>query len=340
MKNIVLCIALAVAVSACSKKEPTPPQNQEAHEKSSKNLTVTITSVWVPSAIVAFPRGNISNQGGGNSIVDRGFCYSENPGPTLLDDTVHAGSGAGDFSSGITGLTPGSTYYVKAYGIKNNGDIFYSDDFSFTTLTLGMPGPGVGLVYDQDGNEYHTITLGTQVWMVENLRTTHYRNGDPIPNLTDNTSWADTPDGAYCDYNNDPANSAIYGRLYNKFAALDSRHIAPSGWHVPSENEWFTLLSYAGGIYIAGGRLKEAGFDHWVSPNTGGDNGTGFTALGAGVRGPLGVYSGLQHRTNYWASNPWYFFLILHYDSQDYSFASGSCDYCFRYGVSVRCIMD
>ena len=234
MKKIIIYTVLLVVLFACSKQESMPPASQDAQLKSSKNLTVTTFAAWVPSAIWAQARGDISEKGGGNSVVDRGFCYSLDPDPTLSDSVVHSGSGAGEYSQGLINLTPGTTYYVKAFGIKNNGDIYYGNDTSFTTLTLGLPTEGVGIVYDQDGNAYNTITLGTQVWMVENLRTTHYRNGDPIQNLTDDTEWSTTNEGAYCDYDNDPANSEIYGRLYNQRAVHATRNIAPAGWHVAS----------------------------------------------------------------------------------------------------------
>jgi len=118
-------------------------------------------------------------------------------------------------------------------------------------------------VTDIDGNIYHTVTIGTQVWMEENLKVTHYRNGNPIPNVTDNKQWRNLTIGAYCNYNNDSNNSTTYGRLYNWYAINDSRNIAPTGWHVPTDEEWTTLTDYLGGEkgeYVAGGKLKEIGF--------------------------------------------------------------------------------
>jgi len=343
MKKIILCLALTALLFACSKTESPLPTDQESALKSSvnKNLTVTTVSVWIPSAIWARPRGNISTTGGGNSIADRGFCYSTTPDPTISDDTVHAGSGAGDFMRIIYGLSPGTTYFVKSYGIKNNGDVYYGDDLSFTTLTIGMPSPGVGTVTDIDGNIYNTITLGTQVWMVENLRTTLYRDGSSIPNITDNAGWAATTEGAFCDYDNDPDNAAVYGRLYNKYAVLDTRNIAPDGWHVPSTAELITLFNYVGGYDVAGGRMKETGSEHWLSPNTGADNSSGFTAVGAGWRSNYdGTFYGLQNRNYFWSSIETYTTFILDYDSESYTISSYGCPSCWTYGYSVRCIKD
>jgi len=132
---------------------------------------------------------------------------------------------------------------------------------------------------DYDGNVYHTVTIGTQIWMVENLKTTHYRNGDPIPNVPDNTQWSNLTTSAYCNYNNDANNAKTYGLLYNWYAAINSLNICPVGWHVPSANEWKKLETYMGGVGVAGGKMKEAGTTHWISPNTKAGNSSGFSGL-------------------------------------------------------------
>lgn len=96
-------------------------------------------------------------------------------------------------------------------------------------------------VIDIDGNLYHVIKIGNQYWLKENLKVTHYRNGDAIPNVTDSTEWTNLTTGAYCEYDNNPANVDTYGRLYNWYTVDDSRNIAPEGWHVPSDDEWKAL---------------------------------------------------------------------------------------------------
>jgi uncharacterized protein (TIGR02145 family) len=133
------------------------------------------------------------------------------------------------------------------------------------------------LVDDIDGNTYLTIRIGSQVWMAENLKVTHYRNGDPIPNVANNATWGRLTTGAYCDFDNDSANVAIRGRLYNWYAVSDTRHIAPAGWHVPTDAEWQTLVDHLGGN-SGGGKMKEAGTAHWYSPNEGATNESGFSA--------------------------------------------------------------
>ena len=142
-------------------------------------------------------------------------------------------------------------------------------------------------VTDIDGNIYHTVTIGKQVWMVENLKTTKFRNGDLIANVTVNASWAALTTSAYCWQNNDAAKKVTYGALYNWFAVVDSRNIAPTGWHVPTDSECLTLIKYLGGKDVAGGKLKETGTSHWQSPNTGATNSSGFTYLPGGCRSYL-----------------------------------------------------
>jgi uncharacterized protein (TIGR02145 family) len=149
--------------------------------------------------------------------------------------------------------------------------------------TNNDPEPG-GTVTDIDGNVYHTVTIGTQTWMVENLKTTHYRDGEAIPYVTDSAIWNGLSTPAYCFYNNDAvANKATYGALYNWYTA-SSPKLCPVGWHVPTDAEWTTLMTYLGGQIVAGGKLKEQGTAHWNSPNTGADNSTGFTAVPGGCR--------------------------------------------------------
>jgi len=158
---------------------------------------------------------------------------------------------------------------------------------------------------DFDGNNYTTVTIGTQVWMVENLKVTHYRNGDPIPNITDNALWAALRDGAYCNYNNTINSNTIatYGRLYNWFTVADSRNIAPTGWHVPSHAEWITLTTTLLGELVAGGKMKETGTTHWRSPNTSATNESGFTALPSGYRYSRdGSFRNLDFGSYWWNS--------------------------------------
>jgi uncharacterized protein (TIGR02145 family) len=166
-------------------------------------------------------------------------------------------------------------------------------------------GKTYGSVTDIDGNTYKTITIGTQTWMAENLRTTKYRNNEVIPNVTDATAWGNASSGAYCNFNNTKNidTIAIYGRLYNWFAVGDSRNIAPVGWHVPTDAEWTMLTDYLGGWSDAGGKLKETGITHWRTPNTGATNESGFTAISADSRNSVGFfYNDWDQSITLWSS--------------------------------------
>jgi uncharacterized protein (TIGR02145 family) len=141
---------------------------------------------------------------------------------------------------------------------------------------------GVG-VTDIDGNTYDTIRICNQTWTKKNLNVSRYRNGDIIPQVTNPTQWANLTTGAWCYYNNDSSNGNIYGKLYNWYAVNDPRGLAPEGWHVASDGEWTILTDCLGGASAAGGKIKEDGLTHWISPNLGATNSSGFTALPGGI---------------------------------------------------------
>jgi uncharacterized protein (TIGR02145 family) len=157
-------------------------------------------------------------------------------------------------------------------------------------------------VTDIDGNVYNTVTIGTQLWLKENLKVTHYNNGDSILNVVNDAAWSVLTTGAFCNYENDPAFVNSYGRLYNWYALNDSRNIAPEGWHIATDAEWTTATNLLGGDPIAGGKLKEVGTTHWLSPNTGATDEVGFTALPGGYRSAVGVYLGIGWIGSWWCS--------------------------------------
>jgi uncharacterized protein (TIGR02145 family) len=208
-----------------------------------------------------------------------------------------------------------------------------------------------GTVTDIDGNVYKTIKIGDQVWMAENLKVTHYRNGDPIPNVTDVGTWGDLTTGAYCNFDNNEGHVATYGRLYNWYAVDDSRNIAPEGWHVPTDADWKQLEMYLGMSQAEadgkgwrgtdeGGKLKETGTTHWASPNTGATNESGFSALPGGYRHSSGSFTSMGGRANFWSSTG---------ISSGYAWGRTLSCYCSQvsrnnydkhYGCSVRCVRD
>jgi uncharacterized protein (TIGR02145 family) len=177
--------------------------------------------------------------------------------------------------------------------------------------------------------------------MAENLRVTHFRNGDLIPQIKENDQWKHYPVSAYSNYNNGDTVRNNYGFLYNWFAVTDSRNVAPEGWHVPTIDEIKELAEYLGTEAEAGGKLKESGFEHWLPPNTGATNEVGFSALPGGYRsGNDGKFHTRGSNAYWWAKTESYHLLawtkLLHWNFAD---VNRSYDY-KTYGFSVRCIKD
>jgi len=196
-------------------------------------------------------------------------------------------------------------------------------------------------ITDFDGNEYKTIKIGDQNWMAENLKTTHYNNGDEIPTGYSNSWWVQLETGAYGYYDDDPTHQVTYGNLYNWYTVDDSRDVCPDGYHVPTDEEYTILKDYLGGKLVAGGKMKEAGLDHWNSPNTGASNESGFSAFPAGYRANgNGHYYGMGNFGYFWLSsetsgiNAWYRSLDYNY-SDVYRY-----NYVKQNGFSVRCLGD
>ena len=202
-----------------------------------------------------------------------------------------------------------------------------------------------GSMADQDGNTYKTVTIGTQIWMAENLKTTIYRNGDPIQNVPDSAQWRGLITGAYCYYDNDKQYVTAYGCLYNWYAVNDSRNLAPSGWHVPTDTDWSTLNNFLGGEDAAGKKLKEAGTTHW-GVDFGSINESGFTALPSGRRSyyssggilmpthysDLGLYGFWWTSTESTSINSWNYWISTTVSTKGASPKN--------YGLSVRCVKD
>lgn len=239
--------------------------------------------------------GGIISSDGGSSITARGVCWSTSANPSIDDNITTDGTGSGNFTSAITGLTGRTLYYIRAYATNSLGT-GYGNELSFTTTD------STGTVTDIDGNTYRTVKINNLWWMAENLKVLHYRNGVEIPNAPDSVSWVEATSGVYCNYNNNVSNVALYGRLYNWFAVSDTGNLAPEGWHVSTDADWQALVDYLGGETIAGGKLKEAGTVHWTTPNEGATNEYGFTALPGGFRFTTSEFYGIQAHGNFWTS--------------------------------------
>lgn len=157
-------------------------------------------------------------------------------------------------------------------------------------------------ITDYDGNIYKTVKIGEQIWMAENLKVTHYRNGKPIPNIYDNDKWSNALTGAYCLVGNDSVDyKKTYGVLYN-FNAVKNDQLCPEGWHVPTESECMTLINYLGGKDVAGIKLKDNDSNLWSSNKSSGTNESGFSGLPAGGRGRYGSAGEVGYYATWWSS--------------------------------------
>lgn len=204
-----------------------------------------------------------------------------------------------------TVLVNGNTYYATQTinGCEGNLSIGVFAVVFTTAIT------------DIDNNNYYIIDICNQKWTQTNLNVSKYSDGTPIPQITDPTQWANTSTGAWCYYNNDPANGAVYGKLYNGYAIAGiynsasslnpslRKSLAPNGCHIPSDGEWNTLASCLGGESVAGGKMKEVGTTHWLSPNTSADNNSIFTGLPGGSRSQNGSFTNLTTFGNWWSTD-------------------------------------
>ena len=282
--------------------------------------TATTTSITQTTAVSG---GNIASDGGG-AITARGVCWSTATAPLATGlHTTETGT-TGTFTSNLTGLTSNTKYYIRAYA-NNSAGTAYGDEKSFTTEQLK----------DADGNVYTSVTIGTQTWMVENLKTTKYNDGADIPLVTDNTAWSNLTTPGYCWYNNEIANKTPYGGLYNWYTASSGK-LCPTGWRVPSDSDWTTLIVFLGGNSVAGGKLKETGTTHWNSPNTGATDEFGFKYLPGGLRDTYGAIYSIGTVGDYWGTTPVFSTGIFNNSIEIGTTHSGFKNE----GISVRCLKD
>ncbi|MHB9143409.1 MAG: FISUMP domain-containing protein, partial [Paludibacter sp.] len=292
--------------------------------------TDTVTEITNNSAVCG---GNISFDGG-TLITARGICWSNNPNPTILNNKVEENSDKVTFISLMTGLMADSTYYVRAYATNNVGTA-YGEQVSFRTLKTSEQ-----TVTDIDGNTYHTVKIGTQTWMVENLKTTKFNDGSTIPLVSDGYEWSNLTTPGYCWYSNILLDSKdTYGALYNWYT-VNTGKLAPIGWHVPTQSEIDTLANHLGGYPLAGSLLKESGNTHWYAGNSDATNSSGFTALPGGYRSSI---TGDYHNSGMWGV----FWSSTEVNDKGGRYILSNTSSAFEYnsdgkkcGFSVRCIKD
>ena len=279
--------------------------------------TTNASAITTSAATVG---GNITCDGSA-LVTERGICYSTSPNPTIANIKIISGNGLGSFTANLTGLTSNTTYYAKAYA-TNNAGTSYGNEVSFTTSSYIYP------VYDIDGNGYDTIHIGNQIWMKENLKVIHYNNGDTIQNASGGSFNLTT--GAYLNY---PNYLEHFGKLYNWYS-VNSTNLCPSGWRVPTDNEWTVLTTYLGGDAIAGGKLKETGTINWQS-NTGATNTSGFSALPGGYVTGNSI-TGIGYYGYWWTSSSTNSGLYIQLSYDVINVNRGEFDK--SKGLSIRCI--
>jgi uncharacterized protein (TIGR02145 family) len=312
--------------------------------------TLTTTTATVVTQTTAVSGGNISSDGGG-AITAKGVCWGTATAPVATGLHTTETVTTATFTSNLTGLTANTKYYYRAYA-NNSAGTAYGDEKSFTTESIKT-------VIDIDGNVYTTVTLGTQVWMAENLKVTKYRNGDAIPNLTDGTQWYNITTGAYGNYDNNATNGNTYGRLYN-WHAVGTGNLCPTGWHVPTDVEWAKFRDYliangynydgsTGGNNIGKALASATGWTFSSIPGNVGNtdypekrNATGFTALPAGTRFQDGHYNDIGDVTAWWLDTETYdgtcaWITFLWCEAGSNMDANNELK---RFGHSVRCLKD
>jgi len=312
------------------------------------------TSVTQPatnvSEIVATLNGTV-NANYLTTIVTFEYGITTSYGQTVTaTQSPVTGSSNTNVSAIITGLIEGTIYHFRVKAVNSLGTSDGSD-VTFTTTPLTT-------VTDIDGNSYNVVTIGTQVWMKENLKTTKYNDGTVIPNITDNTAWEALTTGAYSDYDNTPSNSTTYGRLYNwyavdnnastKVASNGGKNVCPTGWHVPNNAEWTALTDY---LVNNGFGYEGSGYDigksmaatsGWTSDpsagNVGNDqasnNSSGFTALPSGYRYGHGPFDYLGTIVYWWSCSEDMAALGIYNNSSTAEFLN----ILLRYGFSIRCL--
>jgi len=238
---------------------------------------------------------------------------------------------------GIGTTTPSATLHVNGTfkvvdGSQGDGKILTSDATGLASWQPPPPPPGT--------ND-PSVSICCQRWMTKNLDVSTYRNGDTIPNVTSNGDWVMLTTGAYCYYQNDSATyAATYGKLYNWYAVNDPRGLAPEGWYIPTDFEWTTLGNCLGGDSLAGGPMKEVDTTHWLSPNTGATNLTGFTGLPCGFRNQVGGFQQIGFTGYFWSSSVNFqtFAWNRHLYTGDDDLIRDAGN--MRIGCSVRCIRE
>lgn len=269
MSKIVTLI-IAVLVSTGCNKDDTSSGPETLTKKPVINTTA-ISNLTRTSAI----SGGIVSSDGGAPVTVRGVCWSKTENPDVNSNKTMDGEGLGFFTSSLTGLSAGTKYFVRAYA-SNIAGTSYGSQYTLTTDGVA----GGTLTYN--GVTYLTVTIGTQEWTAENLRTSKFNDGSPINYVTSDSIWLTLTSSAYSVFQNNDSNAETFGYLYNYYA-ITSGKLAPldGGWRIPTDDDWDKLTFFIGGSLNGGGKLKSK--SGWKYNGNGTDQ-YGFCALPGGGR--------------------------------------------------------
>ena len=335
--KILILIPFLFSFQSCAKENKDLPEKKDIPVISTKE----VTNVTLSGAISG---GDVINDGGA-TLISRGVCWNTSADPTIYNSkTIESGTQT-SYTSNMLQLMPNTTYFVRAYATNSVGTS-YGESKSFITYALT----------DIDSNYYHTVTIGTQTWLTENLKTTRYNNGIAIPLILDHDKWTAATTNAYCYYNNDIANKEIYGALYN-WMVVDrwmsgNNNVCPAGWHVPAKAEWTVLFDFLTNNGFGYGQSMDetakalAASSGWSSDshsgNVGNDQATnnksGFNALPGGEKGES--FAGLGSVGGWWAVPDDYGLAYSYWDNLIYYNSSMviRANTSWNTGLSIRCL--
>jgi len=308
-------LLIIISLIGCNKEDPPepipePPTNLIATVKSTSQIDLT----WED-----------------NSNNETGFKIERKSDSENYTEVTTLGANKTSYVNNSLEQNTDYSYRLSAFNSTHDvGE--YSNEVSVTTIKALT-------VSDIDGNEYLAVSIGTQIWMAENLKTTRLNDGTEIPLVTGDSEWNTLVTPGLSWYDNQPDNGNTYGALYNWYS-VETDKLCPSGWHVPSDEEWTTLSDYLGGESVAGGKLKEAGNQHWKSPNTNATNSFDFTALPGGYHNANGSYNLIGEFSRWWTSSAgeivdsWFWY--IGYNSGEIFSRKNARNS----GFSVRCIKD
>jgi uncharacterized protein (TIGR02145 family) len=324
-KLITLILGIALVYSCSTSEDGNGNSTTTVVPLAPSNLTGTVASTT-----------QINLSWTDNSTNETGFKIERKTGTGTY---AVVGSTATDITTySDTGLTTNTNYTYRVYSNNAGGNsVNYSNEVILAATVNVTPQP---------------ITIGTQIWQNANLDVTTYRDGTPIPEVTDQTQWINLTTGAWCHSNNISSNGTTYGKLYNGYAMLGihdndpltpNKLLAPQGWHIPTDSEWSTLYTFLGGISVAGGKMKSTGTSLWLSQNTGATNSSGFTGLPGGNRNSSsGVFQTVGLSSSWWSSTLYSLspesLIISFLSYNDAAATRGAANK--KGGAYVRCIKD